>query len=164
MKKLFVILAVAAALGVSAAAHAAVLKSFGIRAEVPAGWSCAKGDSDEVMIYNKAESAAVIIDPVKKEDGKSAQSLAQDMADAVGVKKNEIRRDSSGAINMDFMQGDEQVSVRVVEESDRILMIYMFGGSAEVRRIARSVVSDGEGEQAAGAAAPMAEAEQPVRP
>ena len=58
---------------------------------------------------------------------------------------------------MEFEQNGEPVSVRVVDDRSRVLMVYSFGRDAEARRIARSV-----GEKAPAAAAPLAQAEAPA--
>ena len=40
---------------------------------------------------------------------------------------------------MEFTQNGEPVTVRVVDDNSRVLMIYAIGGDAEARRIAGSV-------------------------
>ena len=156
MKKIHLILFAALTLTLAAAAaRAASVSSFGIRVTIPEGWKCMEGE--QVLIYNGSESSAVIIDQVSKNDGESVESVAASLADAVGVKKNDIRRDKTGALSMEFEQNGEPVSVRVVHDRSRVLMVYSFGRDAEARRIARSV-----GEKAPAAAAPLAQAEAPA--
>ncbi len=125
------------ALCAASAAPAASFKSFGVSAEVPEGWKTRQGE--QVLIYNRSESAAVIIDQVAKTRGESAESVAGSLAEAVGVKKQDIRRDPEGALSMEFVQNGEPVGVRVIDEDTRVLMVYSFGGDAETGRIARSV-------------------------
>ncbi len=124
------------------ASLAASLKSFGVCAEVPEGWKVTQGE--QVLIYNGNESAAVIIDEVTKNEGENAESVASSLAEAVGVKKQDIRRDSTGAISMEFVQNSEPVNVRVIDEKSRVLMVYSFGRDAEAERVARSVVRSAE--------------------
>ena len=156
MKKIHLILFAALTLNLAAAAaRAASVSSFDIRVTIPEGWKCMEGE--QVLIYNGSESSAVIIDQVSKSDGESVESVAASLADAVGVKKNDIRRDKTGALSMEFEQNGEPVSVRVVDDRSRVLMVYSFGRDAEARRIARSV-----GEKAPAAAAPLAQAEAPA--
>ena len=135
-------------------------KSISVRVAIPEGWKCVQ--DEQVLIYNRSETAAVIIDQVSKSEGESAERVATDLAEAVGVKKKDIRRDKSGELSMEFVQNGEPVSVRVVDDSTSILMIYAIGGDAEAGRIARSVGKPGA--PAAVPAAPLAAAAEAAAP
>ncbi len=120
-----------------ACANAASIEVFGLRAEVPETWRVKNGD-EQVIIYNKTEDAAVIVDRVEEDTEKSAQRVAEDLAGAVGVEKKDIRSDAGG-LSMDFTHNGEPVNVRVFESGGRVLMVYAFGTDAEVKEIASSV-------------------------
>ena len=138
-------------------------KSLGVRVAIPEGWKCVQ--DEQVLIYNRSETAAVIIDQVSKNEGESAESVASSLADAVGVKKKDIRRDTSGDLSMEFVQNGEPVSVRVIDDNARVLMIYAIGGDAEAGRIARSVGKNAPAAPLAAAAESAAPAQPaPVSP
>ena len=127
----------AALLLVLAACAPGLASPLGVRVAIPEGWKCVQ--DEQVLIYNRIETAAVIIDQVGTNNGECAESVASSLADAVGVKKKDIRRDKSGELSMEFTQNGEPVTVRVVDDNSRVLMIYAIGGDAEARRIAGSV-------------------------
>ena len=54
---------------------------LGVRVAIPEGWKCVQ--DEQVLIYNRSETAAVIIDQVGKNNGESAESVASSLADAV---------------------------------------------------------------------------------
>lgn len=111
---------------------------FGLNVEIPENWSV-KTDAEQVLIYNKNESSAVIVDQVDESAESSAQSVAENLAGAVGVDKKDIRGDAAGGLSMDFTQGGERVNVRVFENKGRVLMVYAFGSDEKTREIASSV-------------------------
>lgn len=137
MKKSAAALCAALVLALAAAGHAETISAFGIRVTLPKGWKCVQGE--QVLIYNGSESAAVIVDTVGKAEGESARSVAENLADAVGVKKNEIRRDTTGALSLTFVQNGEPVTARVVDEPSSVLLVYSFGNDAEAHNIACSI-------------------------
>ncbi len=132
-----------------AGAKAARVKVFNLAAEVPETWRV-KDSDEQVIIYNKTEDAAVIVDRVEEDAEKTAQTVAEDLAGAVGVEKKDIRSDRAGGLSMDFTHNGEPVNVRVFENDGRVLMVYAFGSDAEVREIASSVGSPESGPKTEG--------------
>ncbi len=124
-------------------ANAARVKVFGLRAEVPETWRVKEGD-EQVIIYNKTEDAAVIVDRVDGNSEKTAQAVAEDLADAVGIEKKDISS-GAGGLSMDFTHDGEPVNVRIFESAGRVHMVYAFGNDEEVREIASSVGADEPG-------------------
>ena len=110
---------------------------YGLSVEIPDGWSFRQGE--QVLIYNQNESAAVIVDQAATTQSGTVKSVAENLADAVGVKKNDIRRDKKGSLRLDFVQNGEPVNVSVLESRGRILMVYVFGKDAEANDIAASI-------------------------
>ena len=110
---------------------------YGLSVEIPDSWSFRQGE--QVLIYNQNESAAVIVDQAATTQSGTVKSVAENLADAVGVKKNDIRRDKKGSLRLDFVQNGEPVNVRVLESRGRILMVYVFGKNAEANDIAASI-------------------------
>lgn len=110
---------------------------YGLSVEIPDGWSFRQGE--QVLIYNQNESAAVIVDQAATTQSGTVKSVAENLADAVGVKKNDIRRDKKGSLRLDFVQNGEPVNVRVLESRGRILMVYVFGKDSEANDIAASI-------------------------
>ena len=110
---------------------------YGLSVEIPDGWSFRQGE--QVLIYNQNESAAVIVDQAATTQSGTVKSVAENLADAVGVKKNDIRRDKKGSLRLDFVQHGEPVNVRVLESRGRILMVYVFGKDSEANDIAASI-------------------------
>ena len=110
---------------------------YGLSGEIPDGWSFRQGE--QVLIYNQNESAAVIVDQAATTQSGTVKSVAENLADAVGVKKNDIRRDKKGSLRLDFVQNGEPVNVRVLESRGRILMVYVFGKDSEANDIAASI-------------------------
>ena len=110
---------------------------YDLSVEIPEGWSFKQGE--QVLIYNQNESAAVIVDQAATTRSGTVKSVAENLADAVGVKKNDIRRDKKGSLRLDFVQNGEPVNVRVLESRGRILMVYVFGKDAEANKIAASI-------------------------
>ena len=108
---------------------------YGLSVEIPDGWSFRQGE----QVYNQNESAAVIVDQAATTQSGTVKSVAENLADAVGVKKNDIRRDKKGSLRLDFVQNGEPVNVRVLESRGRILMVYVFGKDAEANDIAASI-------------------------
>lgn len=110
---------------------------YDLSVEIPDGWTVRQGE--QVLIYNQNESAAVIIDQAATTQNGTVKSVAENLADAVGVKKEAIRREKKGSLRLDFVQNGEPVNVRVLESRGRILMVYVFGKDAEANRIAASI-------------------------
>lgn len=110
---------------------------YDLSVEIPDGWSFRQGE--QILIYNQNESAAVIVDQAATTQSGTVKSVAENLADAVGVKKNDIRRDKKGSLRLDFVQNGEPVNVRVLESRGRILMVYVFGKDAEANKIAASI-------------------------
>lgn len=110
---------------------------YGLSVEIPDGWSFRQGE--QVLIYNQNESAAVIVDQAATTQSGTVKGVAENLADAVGVKKNDIRRDKKGSLRLDFVQNGEPVNVRVLESRGRILMVYVFGKDSEANDIAASI-------------------------
>ena len=110
---------------------------YGLSVEIPDGWSFRQGE--QVLIYNQNESAAVIVDQAATTQSGTVKSVAENLADAVGVKKNDIRRDKKGSLRLDFVQNGEPVNVRVLESRGRILMVYVFGKDSEANDLAASI-------------------------
>ena len=110
---------------------------YGLSVEIPDGWSFRQGE--QVLSYNQNESAAVIVDQAATTQSGTVKSVAENLADAVGVKKNDIRRDKKGSLRLDFVQNGEPVNVRVLESRGRILMVYVFGKDSEANDIAASI-------------------------
>lgn len=110
---------------------------YGLSVEIPDGWSFRQGE--QVLIYNQNESTAVIVDQAATTQSGTVKSVAENLADAVGVKKNDIRRDKKGSLRLDFVQNGEPVNVRVLESRGRILMVYVFGKDSEANDIAASI-------------------------
>ena len=102
---------------------------YGLSVEIPDGWSFRQGE--QVLIYNQNESAAVIVDQAATTQSGTVKSVAENLADAVGVKK--------GSLRLDFVQNGEPVNVRVLESRGRILMVYVFGKDSEANDIAASI-------------------------
>ena len=119
-------------LALSAAASATF---YGLTVELPDGWSVKRGE--QVVIYNENEkNAAVIVDELAHG---SARAVAEALAGAVGVDKENIRSDGRGALELDFVQNGEPVGARVLQKDEGVLMIYSIGESDEARQIARSL-------------------------
>ena len=105
---------------------------YDLSVEIPDGWSFRQGE--QILIYNQNESAAVIVDQAATTQSGTVKSVAENLADAVG-----IRRDKKGSLRLDFVQNGEPVNVRVLESRGRILMVYVFGKDAEANKIAASI-------------------------
>ena len=110
---------------------------YGLSVEIPDGWSFRQGE--QVLIYNQNESAAVIVDQAATTQSGTVKSVAENLADAVGVKKNDIRRDKKGSLRLDFVQNGEPVNVRVLASRGRIRKVYVFGKDSEANDIAASI-------------------------
>ncbi len=116
-------------------AAAVSARFYGLTVELPDGWSVKQGE--QVVIYNENEkSAAVIVDQL---DEGSARAVAEDLAEAVGVDKKDIRSDGKGALELNFVQNGEPVGARVLQKNESVLMIYSIGESAQANQIARSL-------------------------
>ncbi|MGI6075975.1 MAG: hypothetical protein ACOYD9_06390 [Pyramidobacter sp.] len=116
-------------------AAAVSARFYGLTVELPDGWSVKQGE--QVVIYNENEkSAAVIVDQL---DEGSARAVAEDLAEAVGVDKKDIRSDGKGALELNFVQNGEPVGARVLQKNESVLMIYSIGESTQANQIARSL-------------------------
>ena len=115
---------------------AAKVRFDGLTAEVPEGWSVKK--DEQIVIYNQSENSAVIIDQITNGEI-TPNGAAKNLAGAVGVDTKNIRRDTSGALTITFVQSGEEVCVRVLGRRGNVLMICAYGSDENVRKIAASV-------------------------
>jgi hypothetical protein len=116
-------------------AAAASASFYGMTVDLPEGWYVKQGE--QVVIYSDSEkNAAVIVDQVAEG---SANSVAEDLAGAVGVDKKNIRKDDSGALELNFTHNGEPIDARVLQKDQGVLMIYSIGGCQQAHQIARSL-------------------------
>ena len=140
MKKYF---AIAILLGIlcPSSIYASTIKSFyGVTATIPDGWEFQQGE--QVIIYSSSSddenSGAVIVDRAPNDAG-SADTVVKNLADAVCVKRDEISRDESGALSINFVQEGEPVCVRVLDVNSSVLMVYTYGANPIGREISMSI-------------------------
>lgn len=116
-------------------AAAASVSFYGMTVELPDGWCVKQGE--QVVIYSdKEKNAAVIVDQVSEG---SANSVAENLASAVGVDKKNIRKDDSGALELNFTHNGEDIDARVLQKDQGVLMIYSIGDCQQAYQIARSL-------------------------
>lgn len=139
---LFPLLALLALCVLPQTGRPATVNFFGLKAELPEGWKMKK--SDQVLLYNKSENSAVIVDQISNDGENASEQVAAQLADAAGVNRNDIGRDKSGALTMSFTQSGEKVDVRIVDGRQRVVMVYAFGSDndQDASEVAASVAED----------------------
>lgn len=110
---------------------ASTVDIFGMKVNIPSGWRMTKGE--QVLIYDSSETAVVIVDQV---NGTSVESVAENLASAVGVRPHQIKKIPGGCM-FHFVQNGEQGTARVISGRGCVLMIYAFGRNAD--RVAGSI-------------------------
>lgn len=120
---------------------AAYVSLRGIRVDVPAGWTVESGE--EMIIYNKNQSAVVIISTMSQNFESSFRDVVKNLGQSVGVPKKDIRHDGQGSAMLQFTQDGELVRMRLFEEGGRIMMVCTMGADGQADRIAASVTTKG---------------------
>ena len=104
--------------------QAAGVQVMGMDVQLPEGWKILRGE--QTILYSPEGSAAVSVDRLGSGEN-SPESVAENMAAAVGLDSEKIGRDTKGNVTLSFVQNGEKIRVRAFDRDGSVFMVYAFG-------------------------------------